>query len=422
MDTYVKEIYPRVFKNHQRQTVFVALEEGIDADLLRIKIQPMEKYAIPHTSLYRGDEEARYEYRSLQKASEGVYAVEYDFAEEQKYSVKFKYDDELVHTTYLYSLAPDLCELKAFKGDLHMHTENSDGMGTPFEVACAYRAAGFDFIAITDHHKFAPSLVAQAEVKELTDAFVAFRGEEVHNKSHGLFHIVNFNGESSVNEIIETDGEYVSAEIKRILETYDLSSVSDPGSVAYRIFIVEQIRKVNGVAIMSHPFWEAAGEYHIQVEEFIYHWQHGNFDALEVIADCDRVGNGNNLQETLRCDMMADGYRIPVVGASDSHRAVMGTGWFNRHFTIVFAKDAGEIPDAIKAERSVAVRRRDDTDFYGVGRYRYVKYARFLLREYYPQYAKLCHLHAEAMSKKDKEQIREAEKQIAAFQDRFFAV
>ncbi|MGN1320940.1 MAG: hypothetical protein ACI4U6_07470 [Acutalibacteraceae bacterium] len=32
------------------------------------------------------------------------------------------------------------------------------GVGTPFEVACAYREAGYDFIAITDHHKFTPSL------------------------------------------------------------------------------------------------------------------------------------------------------------------------------------------------------------------------------------------------------------------------
>ena len=120
--------------------------------------------------------------------------------------------------------------------------------------------------------------------------------------------------------------------------------------------------------------------------------------------------------------MMAEGYRIPVVGASDAHRSVMGTGWFNRHFTIVFAKDAEEIPAAIKDERGVAVRRRDDVDFHTVGRYRYVKYARFLLREFYPTYTVYCEAHAKALAAGDKVELAEAERQIADFTARFFAV
>ncbi len=166
-------------------------------------------------------------------------------------------------------------------------------------MACNYRKSGFDFIAITDHHKFAPSLEAQGETKALTDEFYVFRGEEIHNKDMGYFHIVNFNGESSVNDIIENYDDYVEAEIQKILNTHDLSGLSDPRCVAYRIFVAEHIRKANGLAIMAHPFWETYGEYHMQTEEFIYHWQNGNFDALEVIAACDGTGNGNNLQEMI---------------------------------------------------------------------------------------------------------------------------
>lgn len=423
MSLCVTDLYPMVFKSNQKQTLFVKLsEEKIDSSLLQIKIQPMEKYAVLHTSKYRIDEEERYDYVALNSRGEGVFSVDYNFGDEQQYTVKIKYDGAMLSNTHIYSVDSDLAELKAFKGDTHLHTCRSDGQGTPFEVACAYRASGYDFIAITDHHKFAPSLEAQGEIKELTDKFFVFRGEEVHNKSMGYFHIVNFNGESSVNDIIETDDDYVEAQIKKILATHDFSGLSDPRCVAYRIFVAEHIRKANGVAIMAHPYWECYGEYHMQTEEFVYHWQNGDFDALEVIAGCDGTGNGNNLQELLRCDMLADGYKIPVVGSSDAHTTENKhpTDKFNHQFTIVFAKDFDEIPDAIKSERGVAIDRCDDIHFRAIGKFRYAKYARFLLKEFYPPYAKLCDVHAKALASKDKAQIKETEKQITEFKGKFF--
>jgi hypothetical protein len=38
-----------------------------------------------------------------------------------------------------------------FRGNLHCHSDRSDGALTPAELARAYRDAGYDFIAITDH-------------------------------------------------------------------------------------------------------------------------------------------------------------------------------------------------------------------------------------------------------------------------------
>jgi len=173
---------------------------------------------------------------------------------------------------------------------------------------------------------------------------------------------------------------------------------------------------------MAHPFWDVFGEYHMQTEEFIYHWQNKNFDALEVVAACDNTGNGTNLQELLRCEMMGEGYRIPVVGASDAHNAFgeSPNQLFNKAFTLVFAKDFEEIPQAVCDERSVAVDRRDDKEFRTVGKYRYAKYARFLLREYAPAYVVLCKEHAAAIADGNRERIGEAEKRIAAFRGRFF--
>ncbi len=48
---------------------------------------------------------------------------------------------------------PELVELSQIKGDLHMHTTESDGRGTLEEMAEAARARGYEYIAITDHSK-----------------------------------------------------------------------------------------------------------------------------------------------------------------------------------------------------------------------------------------------------------------------------
>ena len=39
-----------------------------------------------------------------------------------------------------------------YKGNLHTHTTQSDGVLDPEEVVSRYRAAGYDFLALTDHH------------------------------------------------------------------------------------------------------------------------------------------------------------------------------------------------------------------------------------------------------------------------------
>ncbi|MEQ1905377.1 MAG: DNA polymerase/3'-5' exonuclease PolX [Pirellulaceae bacterium] len=48
---------------------------------------------------------------------------------------------------------PPLLEQKQIRGDLHMHTTATDGAASIAEMAAAARAAGYEYIAITDHSK-----------------------------------------------------------------------------------------------------------------------------------------------------------------------------------------------------------------------------------------------------------------------------
>jgi len=48
---------------------------------------------------------------------------------------------------------PELVELKQIRGDLHMHTTETDGRATLEEMAEAARGHGYEYVAITDHSK-----------------------------------------------------------------------------------------------------------------------------------------------------------------------------------------------------------------------------------------------------------------------------
>ena len=48
---------------------------------------------------------------------------------------------------------PSLVELKDIRGDIHMHTTETDGRATLEEMAAAARERGYEYVAITDHSK-----------------------------------------------------------------------------------------------------------------------------------------------------------------------------------------------------------------------------------------------------------------------------
>ena len=415
------KVYPKVFSEGKTQKVYVQYNTETARELY-IKIQPMEIYAIPHTKLYRVDEEERYSFEKMQAVGDGLYVFEYDFFGEQRYDVKIKMGEESLYHTHIYSVKKDLVRINVFKGDTHLHTNRSDGEGTPFEIGCAYRAAGYDFISITDHHKYQPSLEGKAIFEKLTDKFTVFKGEEVHNRGMGYVHIINFDGDVSVNEILETQDEYVQKEVERILQTTDFDeTVADQYDCAYRIFVSEQIRKGGGLAIMAHPYWDVYGEYHMPTSTVEYLLKNNGFDALEVVAACDIEGNnGSNLQVALWSDLRAQGVKIPVVGASDSHSCTLPDSLFNKQYSLVFAKKRNDIKQAIKNEYSVAVLAQDKQNYFVYGPYRFVKYARFLLDEYFPEYIVLAKKHALALARQSKATVLQTEMEIDAYKESFF--
>ena len=256
-----------------------------------------------------------------------------------------------------------------------------------------------------------------------TDIFTVIKGEEVHNKGYGYYHAVNFGGDSSVNHIIENDEDYVTREIERIKAEHTFPDGVCPQTAAYRIFISEHIRRAGGVSILSHPYWDAYGEYNMEREEFIHLLRMGSFDAFEIFAGNDVTGNGDNLEIAVWSDLLAEGVKMSLVGASDTHSLTSPTTRFNKNFTVVFARCEDDLRDAVREGRCVAVKRRDDVDFLVLGSYPLVAYARFLLAEMYPTYATLTSRVAEeigANGGQHTDAVRSLEAEAVAYRRRFF--
>jgi DNA polymerase (family 10) len=78
---------------------------------------------------------------------------------------------------------PELVELKHIRGDLHMHTTESDGRATLEEMAEAARVRGLEYIAITDHSK---ALAMANGLDEKRAVAFARRVRESHSNEAGL--------------------------------------------------------------------------------------------------------------------------------------------------------------------------------------------------------------------------------------------
>src|SRR5262249_168695 len=78
---------------------------------------------------------------------------------------------------------PELVELKDIRGDLHMHTTETDGRGTLEEMVEAARGRGYEYIAITGHSK---ALARANGVDEARAVAFAKQVRELNSRGLGI--------------------------------------------------------------------------------------------------------------------------------------------------------------------------------------------------------------------------------------------
>jgi len=78
---------------------------------------------------------------------------------------------------------PELVELRQIRGDVHMHTTETDGRATLEEMAAAARERGYEYIAITDHSK---ALAMANGLDELRVVAFAKQVREINRNGLGI--------------------------------------------------------------------------------------------------------------------------------------------------------------------------------------------------------------------------------------------
>ena len=416
-------LFPRVVLADSKTTLTLRDESGSTfCGKAQITIQSMEQYNVPHTSLYRIDEQDRYKPFEVDVKG-GVAKFDYTFCGEQRHRVSCIVDNEEC-AFEVYSLKQDLYELNPYKGDTHIHSTASDGLFTPSEVAQLYYEAGFDYIALTDHHVYEQSAKLSQKISILSDYHV-FAGEEVHNRGMGYFHIINFGAHQSVNETINADPdklfEMVAQTKDELAVEYNLPAHLDKKEFAFRYWVSQKIREFGGISVLCHPYWDAYGEYNMPTDMLEFLLKNGIFDAFEVCDDDDHIGNGVNLQTAMYNQLRAEGYKIPIVGASDCHN--LNSDLFGKFFTYTFCDSLNDIQQAVMQLRSVAVERIGN-EYRVYGPFRLVKYARFITDQFEPYNAEIKKRYSKklfvAIDNNDEKNIREIEGKVAEYRNRFF--
>ena len=336
------------------------------------------------------------------------------FAGESEHYLHLFLDDERRRRVILnlYSLAPDMAGRVPLRGDLHMHSCRSDGREAPEIVAANYRGHGYDFLALTDHYRYYPSLEVMEYYRDLTD-FHLVPGEEVHLPLNPA-HFVNFGGKFSVNALVtpskneekagddlawrSLDGEApetmtTEAYLETVREratSVSLANESERLAYAAMQWIYEQIKAAGGLAIFPHPYWITRGGMSLPDEYTRFVLENHPFDAFEVLGG-ENYFQHNGYQTSIYYEMRAKGIDLPIVGSTDSHGSTEHNKNATLASTVVFAKanTREELISAIKEKYSVAV----DTisaEYRLVGDFRLVRYGSFLLENYFPLHDLAC--------------------------------
>ena len=409
---YDYDIYPKAFLGNQEKTITIQPLGD------HVAFKKDETYTVQVLKVNQGNQRT-YPERSGRVAvtvtpdEDGCLRVTAYFeGEGEHYLNILNKDGRCICTLSVYSLDEDMAGRIPQRGDLHLHTRRSDGDQAPVIVASNYRGYGYDFMVISDHNRYYPSLEAIRSFGDISDVAI-IPGEEVHLLLNDV-HYINFGGTYSINALVEggpndekagSDLEWRSldgkapdtmsredyiAMIHERAKNVPLANESERLSYAVLEWTYEHMKANGGVGVFVHPYWlcqcmQLPEEY----TEFIY--KNKPFDAFEVCGGENYYGQ-NGFQTALYYEMRAKGIDPAAIGATDSHSS---HAEHNRNAlicsTIVFAKENTRegLVDAIKDKYSVAV----DTispEYRLVGDFRWIRYGSFLMENYYPVHDLVC--------------------------------
>ena len=195
-------------------------------------------------------------------------------------------------------------EGKWYRGDTHMHTTNSDGKLRLYQLIDRCKAAGLDWIIVTDHNK---NTIPQSYS---SDGLTVIQGQEITVR----------------NGHVNIWGAKVPAEPPYAI----------PDAEAYAA-IMARCSAAGATVCLNHPFCSQCG-FRVPIDDL-------PADCLEVWNTIQHSDNVRNMDWWVA--QLKKGRRIAAVGGSDFHSDVAGLDMIAMPTTITFAKE--NTPEAILA-------------------------------------------------------------------------
>ena len=405
------DIFPKVIPTGKEVTITVKPLGG-HAAFAKEKEHLIAIHTTTEGAPYTYPNRKNYAEYTMTVSEDGCFHITHTFEKESEYFIRINADDKRIVQLSVYAVEDDLIGRYPYMGDMHMHSTRSDGKEHPFIVAANYRKAGYDFMAITDHRKYYPSLETRNFYADLNLDLKLYPGEEIHLPGNDI-HIVNFAGDYSVNGLLDCSLQYVNrgadpkwrsingecpdvmteeqyrAEVEALAETLDIPENVEKFPYASCVWICNHIKKGNGLGIFAHPYW-ISNVYQVPEDFTDYMFEKQPFDAFEVFGGLTYFQQ-NGFQVQKYHDYCAKGKRVPIVGNTDTHGSTAyNPDWHSaRSMVLAHANTRDEIVGAVKDLYNVAI--QDIKDHVEVlGTLRMMKYCWFLYEHYFPIHDEVC--------------------------------
>ena len=212
---------------------------------------------------------------------------------------------------------PHLIEATDLRGDLHMHTTETDGRNSIVEMAQAARAAGLEYIAITDHSQ------ALAMANGLDEARALVHGARVRAEdgAHGVRLLAGIECDILANGSMDLSNDCL-AELDIVIASVHSAFGQDRNQMTERL-----LRAIENphVDIIGHPTGRLLLKrppYAVDIEAVIESAASHRV-ALEINSQADRL-DLNDSQARLARDR---GVRIVISSDAHSQQALGVTRW-----------------------------------------------------------------------------------------------
>lgn len=162
-----------------------------------------------------------------------------------------------------------------FKGNLHTHTTQSDGLLAPQEAIEWYRSHGYDFVAISDHWVYTPGMATGFDGN-----FVTISGAELHGSGYHMLAL----GLSSLPD----------------------RSLQDDASALSR-----QVLAQGGLPFIAHPYWTGMNSTDVAAIEGIV--------GIEVFNTTCEIVRGTGYSQVVWDQLLSGGKRLWGLAVDDVH-------------------------------------------------------------------------------------------------------